>query len=167
MEEDQTIMLPSDHTREDLKTELDGSTKEWHQVQCKLKSEILVDTAWNQMPTDTDNMLYTEHVLTETTILTTSGLIKLLSDMEDNHSVTTLSSESDRSHLLVNLFNLVNTLEVTDTTSECTTMLHMTWNNGGSSTEELELSDQSLRDLMLLPSMMETTTGQDWTNMLS
>jgi hypothetical protein len=28
MEEDQTIMLPSDHTREDLKTELDGSTKE-------------------------------------------------------------------------------------------------------------------------------------------
>lgn len=71
-------------------------------------------------------MLYTEHVLTETTILTTSGLIKLLSDMEDNHSVTTLSSESDRSHLLVNLFNLVNILEVTDTTSECTTMLLMT-----------------------------------------
>lgn len=40
-------------------------------------------------------------------------------------------------------------------------MLHMTRNNGGSSTEELEVSDQSLRDLMLLPSMMEITTGQD------
>lgn len=87
--------------------------------------------------------------------------------MEDNHSVTTLSSESDRRQLLEKLFNLVNTLVVTDTTLECTMMLHMTLNNGGSSTEELELSDQSPRDLMLLPSMMETTTGQELTNMLS
>lgn len=32
MEEDQTIMSPSDHTKEDLKTELDGSAEESGQV---------------------------------------------------------------------------------------------------------------------------------------
>jgi hypothetical protein len=45
MEEDQTIMSPSDHTREELKIELDGSKLEPCQVQCKHKFRVLVDTA--------------------------------------------------------------------------------------------------------------------------
>lgn len=50
MEEEITIMSPSDHTKEDLKIELDGSILELSQEQlfmvlCNHKLRVLVDSA--------------------------------------------------------------------------------------------------------------------------